>query len=409
MLHSSKKKNAKFPTFPPSKLLFSIPPPASGSNPSFGFIRFFFWNSSEILRAVLLGSKLVAVTVMLVFKHNLLPMEVCQYTEETLEAAIRKFEGFGKTLVFKPSRGMVATKNTKDLYFEEMERYMQARLASEVKIGTSYRLLRGYPGMKDVFNKNGDAVRPSTSVKLQLETNVQDIIKLTNVTICPKVGGQGGKIIMGTLEAHVNGFRYKTSGAHTNIDVVYENIKCPFFRAGDDEIPPLLHLHLHNQIMSGTEETNDTNFQLESSTVVQTDDRNKDLQDFVDKVTDDRNCCTSLQLSIILNHQSTNFMVFFPTGARAVFALTLFFLVELVETNPIVVKLDEIEIVNLAQLRPNEIDMTVVFKDFSRDVLQINSIPLELLADIKHRLTCSNVKYYQNKQKLNWNDEVKKV
>ncbi|KAI3889746.1 hypothetical protein MKX03_007768 [Papaver bracteatum] len=217
--------------------------------------------------------------------HDLFPMEVCQYTEETLEAAIRKFEGFGKTLVFKPSRDMAATKSTKDLYFEEMERYIQARLASEVKIGTSYRLLRGYPGTKDVFNKKGDAVRPSTSVKLQLETNVQDIIKLTNVTICPKVGGQGGKIIMGTLEAHVNGFRYKTSDAHTNIDVVYENIKCPFFRAGDHEIPPLLHLHLHNQIILGTEETNDINFQLDS-TLVQTDGRNKDLQDFVDKVTD---------------------------------------------------------------------------------------------------------------------------
>ncbi|KAI3924965.1 hypothetical protein MKW92_045368, partial [Papaver armeniacum] len=97
---------------------------------------------------------------------------------------------------------------------------------------------------------------------------------------------------------------------------------------------------------------------------------------------------------------------FFPTGVRAVFALTLFFLAELVETNPIVVSLDEIEIVNLAQLRPNEIDMTVVFKDFSRDVLQINSIPLELLAGIKYRLNCSRVKYYQNTRKLNWNDEV---
>ncbi|XP_026454771.1 FACT complex subunit SPT16-like isoform X2 [Papaver somniferum] len=246
---------------------------------------------------------------------------------------------------------------------------------------------------------------PSTSVKLQLETNVQDIIKLTNVTICPKVGGQGGKIIMGTLEAHVNGFRYKTSGAHPYIDVVYENIKCPFFRAGEHEIPPILHLHLHNQIMLGTEETNDINFQLDS-TLVQTDDRNKDLQDFVDKVAD-----LWESEPVVINYFESpeyEFHGFFPTGARAVFALTLFFLVELVETNPIVVKLDEIEIVNLAQLRPNEIDMTVVFKDFSRDVLQINSIPLELLADIKHRLTCSNVKYYQNERKLNWNEEVKK-
>ncbi|RZC61850.1 hypothetical protein C5167_023607 [Papaver somniferum] len=224
------------------------------------------------------------------FYVDLLSMEACQYTEETLEAAIRKFEGFDKTLVFKPSRDMAATKSTKDLYFEEMER--RARW----------------------------------------------------------------KTIMGTLEAHVNGFGYKTSSAHPHIDVMYENIKCPFFRAGDHEITPLLHFHLHNQIMLGTEETNNIHFQLESTPVVQTDDRNKDLQDFVDKVTD------------------------------------------LWESEPIVINYFE----------PPEYEFHVVFKDFSRDVLQINSIPLELLANIKHRLTCSNVKYYQNKQKLNWNDEVKK-
>ncbi|XP_026387460.1 FACT complex subunit SPT16-like isoform X3 [Papaver somniferum] len=211
---------------------------------------------------------------------------------------------------------------------------------------------------------------------------------------------------MGSLEAHVNGFRYETSSAQPHIDVAYENIKCAFFRAGDDKIPPLLHLHLHNQIILGTEETNNINFRSEATLVGQIDEGNKDLQDFVDKVTnmwDSKPILTNL-----FESSEYEFHGFFPTKVRAVFALTSRFLVELVETNPIVVKLDEIEIVNLAQLRPNEIDMTVVFGDFSRDVLEINSIPLESLAEIKHCLNYANVKYYQNERDLNWNEEVKK-
>ncbi|KAI3909585.1 hypothetical protein MKW98_014002, partial [Papaver atlanticum] len=80
-------------------------------NPSFAFIRFFFWSSSVITRR---DSN----------HHDLYSMEVCQYTEEALDAAIKKFEGFGKTLVFKPSRDMAATKSTKDLHFEEMESFL---------------------------------------------------------------------------------------------------------------------------------------------------------------------------------------------------------------------------------------------------------------------------------------------
>ncbi|XP_026387459.1 FACT complex subunit SPT16-like isoform X2 [Papaver somniferum] len=261
----------------------------------------------------------------------------------------------------------------RETYFEEMNRYNQTRLAHSVKFRTSCRLLRGHSGTEDAFNKKGDDVRPSSPVKLQLEINVLDIIKLTDVAIYPKVGAQA----MGSLEAHVNGFRYETSSAQPHIDVAYENIKCAFFRAGDDKIPPLLHLHLHNQIILGTEETNNINFRSEATLVGQID-------------------------------EEYEFHGFFPTKVRAVFALTSRFLVELVETNPIVVKLDEIEIVNLAQLRPNEIDMTVVFGDFSRDVLEINSIPLESLAEIKHCLNYANVKYYQNERDLNWNEEVKK-
>ncbi|KAI3889876.1 hypothetical protein MKX03_017799, partial [Papaver bracteatum] len=155
------------------------------------------------------------------------------------------------------------------------------------------------------------------------------------------------------LEAHVNGFRYATSGVHPHIDFVYENMKHAFFRVGNDRVFPLLHFRLHNRIMVGTEETRDVKFHLEPNFVEQYDDHEKDLQNFVDRVRDIWESKTE-----VINYFESpehEFHGVLQIKVPAVFALTLFSLVELLETHPIVVSLNEIEIVNLAQLRPKEI------------------------------------------------------
>ncbi|KAI3843267.1 hypothetical protein MKW92_005179, partial [Papaver armeniacum] len=318
-----------------------------------------------------------------------------EYSEPTVDDAIKP-KGYRMHLRFKPS--LESFKDQK-IYFEEMHRYNQARLSHQAKVRTSWKLLNGCAGSPDDSDKMGDTERTFTQTNLQLETNAQDIIKLTGVTVCPKVGGQGGKTVTGTLEAHVNGFRYTTSGVHPHIDFVYENVKRAFFRVGNDSMLPLLHFQLHNQIMVGTEETHHIKFHSD-------DDDEKDLQNFVDGVGDIWDSKTE-QLNYFESPEH-EFHGVLQTKAPVVFPLTLFSLVELVETHPIVVPLNEIEIVNLAQLRPNEIDMTVVFRDFSRDVLQINSIPFQSLDEIKFCLNFGSVKYYENKRELNWNDEVKK-
>ncbi|KAI3893071.1 hypothetical protein MKX03_006440, partial [Papaver bracteatum] len=70
----------------------------------------------------------------------------------------------------------------------------------------------------------------------------------------------------------------------------------------------------------------------------------------------------------------------------------------LVDAPFFVVNLRDIEIVNLAKLEPEKIYMTVVFKDFKLDPLQINSIPLHSLSSIKQCLDYRKVKYYVNTQ-----------
>jgi nucleosome binding factor SPN SPT16 subunit len=50
-------------------------------------------------------------------------------------------------------------------------------------------------------------------------------------------------VISGSLEAHVNGFRY-TSVRGDKVDILYNNIKNAFFQPCDGEMIILLHFHL---------------------------------------------------------------------------------------------------------------------------------------------------------------------
>ena len=50
-------------------------------------------------------------------------------------------------------------------------------------------------------------------------------------------------VFTGSLEAHVNGFRY-TSVRGDKVDILYNNIKNAFFQPCDGEMIILLHFHL---------------------------------------------------------------------------------------------------------------------------------------------------------------------
>lgn len=58
------------------------------------------------------------------------------------------------------------------------------------------------------------------------------------------------KKISGTLEAHINGFRY-TSMRGDKIDILYSNVKHAFYQPCDSEMIILIHFHLENAIVFG--------------------------------------------------------------------------------------------------------------------------------------------------------------
>ncbi|KAI3859023.1 hypothetical protein MKX03_011112 [Papaver bracteatum] len=267
--------------------------------------------------------------------------------------------------------------------------------------------------------------------KLKTDENPR-IIKLTGVTIFPKVDGQGGDTVVSTLEAHADKFIYSSSSSSLvwQLTCKYENVKKALFQVEDDKkMMPLLHFQLHHGITVRTEKTKHIQFRLLPALVgksrldkfeeeKQTNDRGRseDLKNFVDKINWQKPR-SPFPFPIRGVYKEVEFhgvykegrSLVLPSKASDVFVLTVSLLVHVTNTPFFVVDLGDIEIVNLARLRPQEIDMTIVFKDFKCHVLQIGAIPLDSLNDIKRCLDFVGVKFYDNILDLNWNYIVKEI
>lgn len=198
----------------------------------------------------------------------------------------------------------------------------------------------------------------------------------------------------------------------------------------------LLHFHLHHHIMVGNKKTKDVQFYVEVMDVVQTiggsrrsaydpdeieeeqrerDRKNKintEFSNFVNRVNDlwgqPQFKGHDLEFDQPLRelgfhgvpHKSSAFIV--PTSSC---------LVELIETPFVVITLSEIEIVNLERvgLGQKNFDMAIVFKDFKRDVMRIDSIPSTSLDGIKEWLDTTDIKYYESRLNLNWRAILKTI
>ncbi|XP_071723196.1 FACT complex subunit SPT16-like [Rutidosis leptorrhynchoides] len=271
--------------------------------------------------------------------------------------------------------------------------------------------------------------------KLLVAVNRFKPIKLLDLWIRPVFGGRGRKL-PGTLEAHTNGFRYSTSRNDERVDVVFSNIKHAFFQPAEREMITLLHFHLHNHIMVGNKKTKDVPFYVEVMDVVQTlgggkrsaydpdeieeeqrerERKNKinmGFQSFVNRVNDlwAQPQFKDLDLEFDVPLRELGFHGV-PHKTNVYVVPTSSCLVELVELPFLVVTLSEIEIVNLERVNGGQksFDMTIVFKDFKRDVLRIDSIPSTSLDGVKEWLDTTDIKFFESRLNLNWRHILKTI
>ncbi|KAL9141128.1 hypothetical protein ABFS82_14G083000 [Erythranthe guttata] len=323
-------------------------------------------------------------------------------------------------------------KNQSAIYLKEVSfRSKDSRHISEV-VGLIKTLRR------NVMARESERAERATLVgqeKLVLSGNKFKPIKLHDLWIRPTFGGRARKL-MGSLEAHTNGLRYSTTRNDERVDIMYANIKHAFFQPAEKEMITLLHFHLHNHIMVGTKKTKDVQFYVEVMEMVQTigggkrsaydpdeieeeqrerDRKNKinmDFQNFVNRVHDLWGQPQFRDLDLEFD-QPLRELGFYgvPYKSSSFIVPTSSCLVEFVETPFVVITLSEIEIVNLERvgLAQKNFDLAIVFKDFKRDVMRIDSIPSSSIDGIKEWLDTTDIKYYESRLNLNWRPILKTI
>ncbi|KAG6331187.1 hypothetical protein ID866_7902 [Astraeus odoratus] len=259
--------------------------------------------------------------------------------------------------------------------------------------------------------------------------------KLPEVFVRPALDG---KRLPGEVEIHQNGLRYQSPMGSQKIDVLFSNIKHLFFQPCDKELLVIVHVHLKAPIMIGKRKAHDIQFFREASDVQfdETGNRkrkhrygdedeiemeqqerkrrqmlNKEFKLFAERVAEAASTSvTGDALEVDIPFRELSFEgVPFRTNVRL--QPTTECLVHLIEPPFLVVTLNEIEIASLerVQFTLKQFDMVLVFKDFTKPPLHINSIPSTQLDDVKNWLDSVDIPMSEGPVNLNWGPIMKTI
>lgn len=264
-----------------------------------------------------------------------------------------------------------------------------------------------------------------------IELKGSRVKKLENVFIRPQ---PDTKKVGGLLQIHENGIRYQSLiRSDQRVDLLFSNVKHLFFQPCKDELIVLIHCHLKSPIMIGKKKTYDVQFYREASDMAfdetggrkrryrygdedelqqeQEERRRKALLDkefkaFAELISDSSNGMVDLDIPFReLGFQGVPFR-------SAVFCMpTRDSLVQLIDPPYLVVTLEEIELAHFerVQFGLKNFDLVFVFKDFSKPVVHINTIPTEVLEDVKQWLTDVDIPISESRMNLNWSTIMKSV
>lgn len=295
---------------------------------------------------------------------------------------------------------------------------------------------------KQITDMKKDAIRQEQTRKEMEDVVTQDNLieirnrrplKLGEVFVRP---GLDGKRVPGELEIHQNGLRYQSPlRTDHRIDILFSNVKHLFFQPCLHELIVIIHVHLKDPIMIGKKKSKDVQFYREATDIQfdETGNRkrkyrygdeeeyeaeqeekrrraalDKEFKAFAEKIADATKKEADIGVDIPFRELGFNGV---PFRANVLCCPTTDALVQLTDPPFLVVTLDEIEIAHLerVQFGLKNFDMVFVYKDFSRPVTHVNTIPMESLDTVKEWLDSSNIPYSEGPLNLNWPTIMKTV
>jgi nucleosome binding factor SPN SPT16 subunit len=293
---------------------------------------------------------------------------------------------------------------------------------------------------KDITELKKDVVRRETEKKQMEDVVEQDKLiplktrkphMLDLIFIRPALDG---KRIPGSVEIHQNGLRYVHGNGTAKIDVLFSNMKHLFFQPSQHELIVIIHVHLKNPIMLGKKKTKDVQF-VREATEMQFDETgnrkrrhkfgdeeefeqeqeerrrraalDKEFKSFAEKIAD---AARNENVSVDIPYRELGFNGV-PSRSSVLVQPTTDCLVQLTEPPFTCLTLSEIEIVHLerVQFGLRNFDMVVVFKDYNRPPVHINTIPVESLDPVKDWLDSVDIPFSEGPLNLNWATIMKTV
>eukprot|EP00184_Porphyridium_aerugineum_P003665 CAMPEP_0184695142 /NCGR_PEP_ID=MMETSP0313-20130426/2869_1 /TAXON_ID=2792 /ORGANISM="Porphyridium aerugineum, Strain SAG 1380-2" /LENGTH=1035 /DNA_ID=CAMNT_0027153545 /DNA_START=141 /DNA_END=3248 /DNA_ORIENTATION=- len=270
---------------------------------------------------------------------------------------------------------------------------------------------------------------------LQLDKRGGKIPILLDVSMRPNVAT--GKNNSGTLEAHLNGFRYRPMRNSPPIDILYANIKIMFFQEAINETIVLVHFHLKDAIMVGKKKTQDVQFYAEvmeaavklndhkrrmyDQDELEEEQRERELRNKMNKMFHrfTREVEERYNLEFDIPYRTLGFHGA-PKSSSVFLMPTVSCIIDLIEWPPFVLNLSDVEIAHFERVhfQLRNFDLVFVFKGFEMEpsgknsppaFIRISSIPMQELEMLKKFLDEQQIKYYEGPANLNWPNTLKTI
>lgn len=327
---------------------------------------------------------------------------------------------------------MIASKGKKDYIVPEKyanHMFIKSLTIKSSKIGYIAQICKDINELKKTVTKREQELKEKENLVVQpnLIESTGKLTVLTDVLVRPQID----KRAQGTVELHANGLRYVHNSRNLpNIDVLYDNIKHLFFQSCDSELVVIINLHLNHPIIIGKRKTSDIQFyrEISDSMCIDTSPRrnrraNYDYEDEIEIEKEESDYRAKLNEQFLkfskAIQDASGLDMQIPVRAHGFYGIsgrqmllyqpTKSCLVHLTELPFVVITIAEVELVHLerVQFGLKNFDMVFIYKDYSRPVTHINSIPVNKLESVKQWLYKVEIPFTEGPANLSWTEIMK--